>query len=114
MIDWYDVKYILKCTAENLYCILPILLLSGAAAFLVASAVRGRIKSTVIRLLPMVFAEFALLAVMLPYLIRWVGIQSFTWGFWYEGGLDFYLPFSAMLGILAGYLLEMAFWKRKV
>ena len=31
--DWYAIKYILECTAENLYFILPILLLSGATAF---------------------------------------------------------------------------------
>ena len=47
---------------------------------------------------------------MLPYLVRWVGIQSFTWGFWYEGGLEFYLPFSAMVGILVGY--PLAFQKK--
>ena len=38
-----------------------------------------------VRLLPLVLAECALFLIMLPYLVRWVGIQSFTWGFWYEG-----------------------------
>lgn len=104
MIDWYDIKYILECTAENLFFILPVLLLSGAAAFLAGSVVRRRIKSAVIRVLPIIFAELILLLSMIPYLVRWVGIHSFTWGFGYEGGWDFYLPFSVMAGILAGYL----------
>ena len=84
---------------------LPVLLLSGAAAFFAGSAVKRRVKSAVVRLLPLVLAECALFLIMLPYLVRWVGIQSFTWGFWYEGGLDFYLPFSTMVGVLAGYPL---------
>lgn len=57
-------------------------------------------------------AELILFLVMLPYLIRWIGIQSFTWGFWYEGGLEFYLPFSGMVGILIGYLLGIALKKK--
>ena len=89
---------------------LPVLLLSGAAAFFAGSAVKRRVKSAVVRLLPLVLAECALFLIMLPYLVRWVGIQSFTWGFWYEGGLDFYLPFSAMVGVLAGY--PLAFQKK--
>ena len=110
MIDWNDIKFALGCTAENLYIILPVLLVSGAAAFFAGSAVRRRAKSSIICLLPLILAELALFLVMFPYLVRWVGIQSFTWGFWYEGGLDFYLPFSAMIGILAGY--PLAFRKK--
>ena len=109
--DWYAIKYILECTAENLYFILPILLLSGAAAFLAGLAVRGRVKSAVIRLFPIIFAELILFLSMIPYLVRWAGIHSLTWGFGYEGGWDFYLPFSAVIGILAGYLLA---FKKKV
>lgn len=105
MVNWHDIKFVLECTAENLFIILPVLLLSGAAAFFAGSAVKRRVKSAVVRLLPLIFAEFALFLLMLPYLVRWVDIQSFTWGFWYEGGLDFYLPFSAMVGVLAGYPL---------
>ena len=107
MMNWHDIKYILECTAENLGFLLPVLQLSGAAAFWVGLAVRERAKSAVMRLLPVVFAEFALFFAMLPYLVRWVGIQSLTWGFGYEGGWGFYLPFSAMIGVLAGYLLAL-------
>ena len=105
MANWHDIKFVLECTAGNLFIMLPVLLLSGAAAFFAGSAVKRRVKSAVVRLLPLVLAECALFLIMLPYLVRWVGIQSFTWGFWYEGGLDFYLPFSAMVGVLAGYPL---------
>ena len=110
MANWHDIKFVLECTAENLFIILPVLLLSGAAAFFAGSAVRRRAKSSIICLLPLILAELALFLVMFPHLVRWVGIQSFTWGFWYEGGLDFYLPFSAMIGILAGY--PLAFRKK--
>ena len=113
MINWHNIKFAVKCTAENLYVILPVLLLSGAAAFLVESAVKGRVKSAVTHLFPLIIAEIVLFLVMFPYLTRWVGIGSFTWGFWYEGGLDFFLPFSAMVGILIGYLLGMAFKGKK-
>ena len=105
MVNWYDIQFALRCTAENLFIILPVLLLSGAAAFFAGSAVRRRVKSGLMGFLPLIFAQLALFLVMLPYLVRWVGIQSFTWGFWYEGGLEFYLPFSAMVGVLAGYPL---------
>ena len=110
MVNWHDIKFALGCTAENLYIILPVLLVSGAAAFFAGSAVKRRVKSAVVRLLPLVLAECALFLIMLPYLVRWVGIQFFTWGFWYEGGLDFYLPFSTMIGILVGY--PLAFRKK--
>ena len=110
MANWHDIKFVLECTAENLFIMLPVLLLSGAAAFFAGSAVKRRVKSAVVRLLPLVLAECALFLIMLPYLVRWVGIQSLTWGFWYEGGLDFYLPFSAMVGVLAGY--PLAFQKK--
>ena len=105
MANWHDIKFVLEGTAENFYIILPVLLLSGAAAFFAGSAVRRRVKGALMRFLPLIFAQLALFLVMLPYLVRWVGIQSFTWGFWYEGGLEFYLPFSAMVGILVGYPL---------
>ena len=110
MVNWHDIKFALGCTAENLYIILPVLLVSGAAAFFAGSAVRRRAKSTAICLFPLILAELALFLVMFPHLVRWVDIQSFTWGFWYEGGLDFYLPFSAMIGILVGY--PLAFRKK--
>ena len=114
MVNWYDIQFALRCTAENFYIILPVLLLSGAAAFFAGSAVRRRVKSGLMGFLPLIFAQLALFLIMLPYLVRWVGIQSFTWGFWYEGGLDFYLPFSAMVGVLAGYPLAFRIhsWSR--
>lgn len=114
MISLQDVKYVLICTAENLYIILPIFLCSGAVAFLIGSAVKDRVKSSMVRLLPFIIAEFILFSVMLPYLTQWIGIRSFTWGFWYEGGLDFFCPFSAMLGILVGYLLGMMSKRRNI
>lgn len=40
-----DISYILECTAGNLYFILPVLLLSGAAAFLAGLVVIGRKKT---------------------------------------------------------------------
>lgn len=110
--DMNDISYILECAAGNLYFILPVLLLSGAAAFLAGLVVIGRKKNTAIRFIPLMIAELILFLVMLPYLIRWIGIQSFTWGFWYEGGLEFYLPFSGMVGILIGYLLGIALKKK--
>ena len=76
MANWHDIKFVLECTAENLFIILPVLLLSGAAAFFAGSAVKRRVKSAVVRLLPLVLAECALFLIMLPYLVRWVGIQS--------------------------------------
>ncbi len=113
MVNWNDIQVALKCTAENLFIILPVLLLSGAAAYFVGWAVRGRVKKAKAALVPLIIAEFVLCLAMLPYLNRWVGMQSFTWGFWYEGGLDFFLPFSAMIGLLIGYLLGMAFREKK-
>ena len=114
MVNWQNIKFALECTAENLFVILPVLLLSGAAALAAGWAVRGRIKNAAARLVPLILAELALFFTMVSYLVRWIGMGSFTWGFWYEGGWNFYLPFTAMLGILAGYFLGMAFWKREV
>lgn len=113
MVNWHDIQFALECTAEKLSIILPVFLLSGAAAFLVGSAAKGKIKSVVIRLLPLIITELVLFLIMFPYLTRWIGIRSFTWGFGYEGGLDFFLPFSTMGGILIGYLLGMVFRGKK-
>ena len=57
MANWHDIKFVLECTAENLFIMLPVLLLSGAAAFFAGSAVKRRVKSAVVRLLPLVLAE---------------------------------------------------------
>ena len=107
-----DIMFILECTAGNLYFILPVLLLSGVIAFLAGLGIKGRTKNTVTRFIPLIIAELVLVLVILPYLIRWIDIQSFTWGFWYEGGLEFYLPFSAMVGLLIGYLLGITLKKK--
>ena len=114
MVSWHDIQFALNCTAENLYIILPVFLLSAAAAFLVGLAVIGRVKNAVIRLLPLIFAELVLFLIVFPYLTRWIGIGSFTWGFWYEGGWDFYLPITAMVGVLIGYLPGRVFKEKKV
>ncbi len=109
-----DMKLILTCTLENSFLLLSLLLISCAIAFSLSGFVVRHTEKTIARLAPLVIAELILFLSMVKYLVRWIGFRSLTWGFWYEGGWDFYLPFTAMLGILAGYLLGMAFWKRKV
>ena len=76
MANWHDIKFVLECTAENLFIILPVLLLSGAAAFFAGSAVRRRVKSGLMGFLPLIFAQLALFLVMLPYLVRWVRTEA--------------------------------------
>ena len=109
-----DIEFILTCTLENSFLLLPLFLISCAIAFSLSGFVARYTKTIIARLAPLVIAESILFFGMVRYLIRWIGFRSLTWGFWYEGGWNFYLPFTAMLGILAGYFLGMAFWKRKV
>lgn len=105
------IRYILECTLENVFLLVPLALVSGGIAFFAGRMIKGHTEKSILLLFPLVAAELALLLSMFPYLVRWVKIQSFTWGFWYEGGWNFYLPFSAMVGILIGYLLGIALKK---
>jgi len=114
MIMTSDLQVILNCTFENLHVLVPLLLLTGLTAFFAGKMVTGRTKRRSVCLLSLIAAELFLIFIMFPYLIRWAGFRSITWGFWYEGGWDFYLPFTAMVGILIGYLLGTAFARRKV
>ncbi|NBI67048.1 hypothetical protein D1646_09500 [Pseudoflavonifractor sp. 60] len=100
-----EIRFILECTLENAFVILPLALISGGMAFFAGRMATDRMQRWI--LLPLAAAELALFLTMVPYLARWVNIQSLIWGFWYEGGLNFYLPFSAMFGVLAGYLLRI-------
>lgn len=110
--DMNDISFILECTLQNAQLLVPLILISGVIAFFAGRLVAGRTERSVLRLSPLIAAELVLLLTMFPYLGRWIEIQSFTWGFWYEGGWDFYLPFSAMVGIAIGYLLGIALKKR--
>ena len=78
MVNLNDIQVALKCTAENLFIILPVLLLSGAAACFVGWTVRGRVKKAKAALVPLIIAEFVLCLAMLPYLTRWVAVESFS------------------------------------
>ncbi len=108
-----DLQDILNCTIENIYFLIPLLLLTGITAFFAGQTVMSRKKRLSVCLLPLIAVELFLLFIMLPYLIRWAGFRSITWGFTYEGGWDFYLPFTAMVGILIGYLMGTFFTRRK-
>ena len=110
--DMSDISLILECTLQNAQLLAPLILISGGIAFFAGRLVAGRTERSVLRLSPLIATELVLLLTMFPYLGRWIKIQSFTWGFWYEGGLEFYLPFSAMIGILTGYLLGIALKKK--
>lgn len=110
--DMNNIRHILECTLENAFLLVPLTLISGGIAFFAGRMITGRTEKLILRLSPLIAAELVLFLTMLPYLVRWIKIQSFTWGFWYEGGLSFYLPFSAMVGILVGYLLGIALKKR--
>lgn len=114
MIMASDLQEILNCTIENLHVLIPLLLLTGMIAFFSGQMVMGWTKRLSVCLFPLIAAELFLIVIMFPYLIRWAGFRSITWGFWYEGGWEFYLPFTAMVGILIGYLLGMVFARRKV
>ncbi len=108
-----DLQIILNCTIESLYLLIPLLLLTGMTAFFAGKMVTGRTKRRSVCLLPLIAAELFLIVIMFPYLIRWAGFRSITWGFTYEGGWDFYLPFTAMAGILIGYLTGTFFARGK-
>ncbi len=108
-----DLQIILNCTIENLYFLIPLLLLTGMTAFFAGQTVMGRKKGLFACLLPLIAVELLLLFIMFPYLIRWAGFRSVAWGFCYEGGWDFYLPLTAMVGILIGYLMGTFFARRK-
>ncbi len=108
-----DLQIILNCTIENLYFMIPLLLLTGMTAFFAGKMVTGRTKKRSVCLLPLIAAELFLIVIVFPYLNRWAGFRSITWGFTYEGGWDFYLPFTAMVGILIGYLMGTFFARRK-
>lgn len=107
-----DIRYILECTLENAFLLAPLILISGGIAFFAGRMVAGRTEKSILHLFPLIAVELVLFLSMFPYLVRWIHIGSFTWGFWYEGGWGFYLPFSAMAGILIGYLLGIALKKR--
>lgn len=118
MESWYnvihDLKFILSCTMEFLDLGTLVLLLTGATAFLLGWNREIACGKTAKRcLLPLAAIESGLFLTMIPYLIRWVRIGSFTWGFHYEGGFSFYLPFTAMIGVLIGYLSGIALARRK-
>jgi len=113
MIMASDLQVVLNCTIENLHILIPFLLLIGLIAFFAGQMVMGRKKRLSACLIPLIAAELFLMVIMVPYLIRWAGSRSLTWGFWYEGGWDLYLPFTAMIGILIGYLLGTTFARRK-
>lgn len=107
-----DISFILKCTLENALLLVPLTLVSGGIAFFAGRTMAGRTEKSILRLFPLIAAELVLFFAMFPYLVRWAGMGSFTWGFWYEGGWSFYLPFSVMVGFLVGYLLGIALKKR--
>lgn len=75
--------------------------------------VKKKAGITIKLILPLVAVELILFLSMWYYLIRWIGIGSFSWGFYYEGGWDFYIPFTLMIGILIGYPLGMKFRNKR-
>ena len=124
----WKIKYILICTWVNAFVLVPFLLMSCAAAFYFSNFLARYTKKVIlrfvplvttdllllfriVRFVPLVAAELYLFFSMVPYLKRWSYFGSLTWGFSYEGGWNFYLPFTAMVGILIGYLVGMALKK---
>lgn len=111
LITLNEIRDILGQTANNLPFLIWLLLLSGVAAYFFGRIVKEKTGNTVKRIFPLVAGELILFFYMLPYLVRWVGMGSFGWGFWYEGGWDFYIPFTLMIGILIGYPLGITYIK---
>lgn len=113
MITLNEIRDVLCQTADHLPFLIFPLLLSGIAAYFLGGAVKKKTGNTIKRIFPLVAVELILFLDMLPYMTRWVGIGSFSWGFWYEGGWDFYIPLTLMIGSLSGYLLGIRFRNKK-
>lgn len=113
MITLNEIRYVLDQTADHLPFLISLLLLSGVAAYFSGGAVKKKAGNIIKLIFPLVAVELILFLSMWHYLTRWIGIGSFSWGFYYEGGWDFYIPFTLMIGILIGYLLGIKYRKKK-
>lgn len=105
MITLNKIRGVLDQTVDHLPVLISLLLLSGVAAYFLGGAVKKKTEKTIKVIFPLVAIELILFLSMWHYLTRWVGMGSFGWGFWYEDGWDFYIPFTLMIGILIGYPL---------
>ena len=113
MIPLNEIRDALGQTVNNLPLLVCLLILSGVAAYFLGRVVKKKTAHTVKRIFPLVAVELILFLKMLPYLARWAGMDSFSWGFWYEGGWDFYIPVTLIIGILIGYTLGIRFRNEK-
>lgn len=113
MITLNEIRNVLDQTVGHLPFLIPFLLLSGVVAYFSGGAVKKRARNIIKLIFPLVAVELIIFLSMWHYLIRWIGIGSFSWGFYYEGGWDFYIPFTLMIGSLIGYPLGLKFRKGK-